>query len=114
MYSGEQQGAAGSSGEQQGGAGSSGEQQGAAESSGEQQGVAGSSREQQVFFYIQKPPHSCQGSNSPRGTEVCRVPCPRRVWLSSSWRNSKRAVMKANPNNAIAEHVWSRSQDPVG
>ena len=26
----------------------------------------------------------------------------------------KRAVMKADPNNAIAEHVWSRSQDPVG
>ena len=77
------------SGEQRGAAGRSREEQGAAGSSREQQGVAGSSGEQQVLFYIQKPPHSHQGSNSPRGTEVCCVPCPRRVWLSSCWRDSE-------------------------
>ena len=34
-----------------------------------------------------KPPHSCQGSNSPRGTKVCGVPCSLQVWLSLCWRD---------------------------
>ena len=66
---------------------------------------------------VRRPPHSCQGSNSTRGTEVFGVLCPLQMWLSLCWRDREaeenspwrahESCNEAGPNNAIAEHVWS-------
>ena len=72
-------------------------------------------RDLQVLFDIKKPPHSRQGSNFPLGTKclVYHVPCKcgtvyvREIGrqIKARLEKHKRAVMKADPNNAIAGHV---------
>ena len=106
---------------QRGAAGSSREQRGAAGRSREQQGAAGSSRSSSTFRSIlthvkaPTPPEEqkCAVYRVPGECGSVHVGETARQ-MKTCIEEHKRAVMKADPNNAIAEHVWSRSQDPVG